>query len=166
MTTQTETAISALVAALKTASEADGSKLVAPLRNEDIVSRLVQVTDTLSAFLNVWDTAGDDRDEMLGADIASGNRYDITQRVRIEFAVAGGSSGDREARWDDMRKAIWDAIKGAVSGDDVVFLGGAVDGIRLDRIEVPGDGHPTDGLPNIKAGAMIVALSFTSADPF
>lgn len=163
--TATETAIRAIVAALTTKAALPGSKIIAPERNQDIVSRLVSVGSGLSVFLNVLDGDRENPDELLGADLGNTTGYEHTLTVHIEWAVAGGTSDDRETRFDDGRQEIWDALKPVVSGGSVTYLGGAADGVEL-RDLLPHQQTTVAGLPNIKACEFVFAVSFTSADPF
>lgn len=169
MTTKTETAILAAVAALITASLVPGSKITAPTRNMDIASRLVDVGSGtgLALHLNVLDgdaVFGDD-DELLGADLGNTEAYDREQQISVEWAVAGGTDAAREARFDEGRKEIWDALKAVVVGGVATYLGGAVDGMRLVTLI---NHHNTSvaGLPNIKSCIFVYGLTFTSSDPF
>ena len=163
--TRLETAIRAVVAALLAKSAEVDAKIPAPLRNEDIVSRMVEAGSGLSLYLNVLDGDRDNPDELLGADLGNVNGYELVQNVHIEWAVAGGSSEDRETRFDDGRKAIWDALKADVEAGGVTYLGGAVDGLKLMDI-LPHQATNAAGLPNVKSAEFVFQLTFTSPDPF
>lgn len=163
--TKTETAFRAIMTALATAAQSP--PLVAPMRNEDLISRLVDVGSGLACYLNVLDGDRPDGDEMLGADLAQIQSYEITRHVSIEWAVAGGTSDARETRFDDGMKAIWDAIKPNMTSGSPVYLGGAVDSVLL--IDILPHGKTTvarAGIPNVKSCEFVFALSFTSSDPF
>jgi hypothetical protein len=166
MTSRTETANAAFVAALRAKALLPGSKLVRALRNEDLVTRLVAVAGGMAVHLNVWDGDRPQPEEMLGADLGAAGGYDIVLHVRVELAVAGGASDDREARFDDCRAEIWDALKPDLSSGHPVYLGGAVDRIELIDYAPPGSGLATDGMPQVKAAEFVFALSFTSDQPF
>ena len=86
--------------------------------------------------------------------------------MRIELAVAGGTSADREARFDDCRSEIIAALKADLSNGSPVFLGGAVEHLELIDYAPPGTGLATDGLPGVKVAEFVFALSFTSDEPF
>jgi hypothetical protein len=164
---KTETAILAVVAALQAAAEAEGSKLPAPARNADLVTRLAEVDAgaRLAAYLNVLDGDRVAADETLGADLGQNEPFDLTWRVRVEWAVAGGEDADREAHFDAGRAAIWDALKPDASGASVTYLGGAVDSIRCVDI-LPQAGTVLDGVPHIKACEFVFDLTYTSDRPF
>lgn len=166
----TETVILALVAALVVKSAESSPKIPTPLRNQDIVTRMVAViTDAkLSLYLNVLDGEAvfGDGDELLAADLGNTEAYERDQHVSIEWAVAGGATDDaRETAFDEGRRAIWDALKPALTSGSPVYLGGAVGGVRLISI-LNKESTSVDGLPNIKACVFVLALSFTSVDPF
>lgn len=164
---KTETALLALVAALTAAAAGEGSPLPPPTRNADMLSQLVEVAggDGVQRFLNVLDGDRANADEMLGADLALLASFDIAWRPHIEFGVAGGESVVREAAFDAMRSAIWDAIKPQVSGGDVTYLGGAVDSIRLVDM-LPQDKSNAAGLPGVKASEFEIEIQYTSSAPF
>jgi len=167
MSSKIETALLALVGALADSAALENAALIAPLRNEDLVSRLVDAGDGLAKYLNVLDGDRADPEEMLGTDFASVTGYDIVWHARIEFAVAGGTSSAREAAFDAMRTAIWDAIKPVVAGGSVTYLGGAVDSLRLVDMLPPDKSTVAQaGLPNVKASDFVVELTFTSDRPF
>lgn len=164
----TETAILAFVAALAAvARPAPDAVLPQPSRNEDMVSRLAEIGDgsDLADHLNVLDGDRANVDEMLGADLAAVECYDIVHHVRVEYAVAGGDSATREARFDLGRIAIFDAVKPVVSGATVTCLGGAVAAIALVDF-LPHTETVAYGLPNVKACEFVFALTFTSQRPF
>lgn len=165
MTTPTETAILAVVAALQAEADSTAAVLPGPLRNEDLLARLTDATGDLKLHLNVLDGDRGDADEMLGADLSDEKRYDLSQRVEIEWMVAGGDSAAREARFDAGRKAIWDALKPDTSGGSITYLGGAVSGIRLVDL-ISHSGTNAAGAPNIKACVFVFELTFASSDPF
>lgn len=168
MTSKTETALLAFVAALKSKATAEPDVLPQPLRNQNLIAQLVEDAEGISRFVNVLD--GDrDRpvDQVLGADLGVAAAYDIRWLVRVEFAVAGADDDAREAAFDAGRVAIWDAVKPAVSVDGVSYLDGAVDAIELVDMLPPDQSVPARaGLPNVKATEFVFALLYTSTDPF
>ena len=166
MTSKTEAAHLAFVAALAAKAQEADSKLVPPERNQDLVPQLVDVGASLAVLLNVWDGDWPQPDEMLGTALGMPGGYDIRLHVRVELVVAGGTSSDREARFDDCRAEIIAALKPDLSGGGPVYLGGAVGHLELIDYAPPGAGLSTDGLPGVKAAEFVFALSFTSDDPF
>jgi hypothetical protein len=165
MPTPTETAILAFVAALAAKAEQSPTVLPPPLRNDDLLSRLTEGEADLKMHVNVHDGDRGETDEALGADLGVGQTYHIEQFVRVEWAVAGGTSAHREQAFDAGRKAIWDAVKPAPNDAGVSYLGGAVDSIRLVEI-IPQHQGNAEGLPGVKACEFVFALTFTSSDPF
>lgn len=165
--TKTETAIRAVLAALLAKSAEAEAVIPLPLRNEDVVSRMMSVGQGLSVFLNVLDGDRGNSDELLGADLGNTAAYEINQHIRIEWAVVGGALGgdERESTFDNGRQQIWDALKPDMTSGYPVYLGGAVDGVELVDM-IPHQNTAVAGLPNIKACEFVFALSFTSADPF
>jgi hypothetical protein len=166
MPSRTEAAHLAFVGALAAKAQEAGAKLVPPERNQDLVSRLVDVGAGLAVHINVWDGDRPQPDEMLGTALGVPGGYEIRLHVRVELAVAGGASADREARFDDCRTEIIAALKPDLSAGGPVYLGGAVEHLELIDYAPPGVGLATDGLPGVKAGEFVFALSFTSDDPF
>lgn len=158
MTTPTETAMLAMVEALRAVHPQT-------LRNGDLISRLVDVGDDLAIHINVLDGDRAPPDEMLGADLNNTESYDLVWQPRVEFAVAGGDPELRESTFDEYRKAIWDALKPVMTSGNPVFLGGAVDFVRC--IEILSQANTNaDGLPGVKACEFVFELSYTSTDPF
>lgn len=116
MTSRTEAAHLAFVGTLTAKAEVEGSKLVPPERNQDLVSRLIDVGQGLAVYINVWDGDRPQPEEMLGTALGVPGGYDIRLQVRVELAVAGRTSADREARFDDCRAEIIAALKPDLSG--------------------------------------------------
>ncbi|MFN3656827.1 MAG: hypothetical protein ACK4UO_06205 [Pseudolabrys sp.] len=165
-TSKTEAALLALVAAIVTASQVEGSKLPAPVRNGDMLTRLVEASggQNLEQFVNVLDGERANTDELLGADMIAGG-FDIRWRARIEFGAAGGADADREALFDAMRVELWNAIKPQVSGGIPAYLGGAVSSLQLVDM-LPQDKSNADGLPGVKATEWLIELQYVSDAPF
>lgn len=161
---KTETAILAFVKALQKKAS-DNDALPDPLRNDDLPARMVNAAAGLALYLNVLDGERIPPEEMLGADLDTTEAYDIEHHVSVEWGVSGSESAAREAAFDRGRTAIWDALKADISSGAPVYLGGAVDGLRLVDIIAQ---HATSvaGLPSIKACVFVFAISFTSVNPF
>jgi len=163
---RTEAAIKALVAALAARAELPDAAIPAPLRNEALPARMFDAGAGIETYLNVWDGSGEITDEFLGADLGQGDGYQLAQRPRIEWVVAGGTAADREAKFDAGLQDIRAAIAPVNSGGSLRFLAGAVDRSKIENIARAGSGLVTDGLPNIKSAEITVLLEFTSSDPF
>jgi len=166
---KTETALLALVAALAAASELEGAPLPPPERNNDLVTQMVadESNTALRRYLNVIDGDRGTADELLGTDFGNVAGFDCIQQPRVEFAVAGGTSAEREAAFDGMKRAIWDALKPAVDGDTLTYLGGAVDSlVMLDMLPPDQSSLARSGVPGCKGSDFLLALSFTSTRPF
>lgn len=174
--TRTEAAIQALVAALTPDPDAgpdDVPALPAPLRNESLVARLVDLAPGVAVYVNVWDGDGEVVEEALGADLgetiddeADAGSYEIEHRAVIELVVTAASDAEREAAFDAAMIAIHEAVRPAVDGSIRTYLGGAVDMCRIERVTRAGSGLVTDGMPNCKAAEITVLLEFTSPRPF
>lgn len=168
MSSATETAILALVAAVAAkAAEDSYATLPPPTRNEDMVSRLTaDQSGTLERYLNIVDGDRADPEELLGADLGI-EAYDIVWNPLIEFAVLGGTPAEREAAFDAMRVALWDAIKPDTSGGSITYLGGAVSSVIVIDMLPNEKSAPVDaGIPNVKASDFLLALTYTSERPF
>jgi hypothetical protein len=166
MTSKTESALQALVAALLATSASMGSALPGPLRNEALPARMFDAGDKLSTHLNVWDGSAQPTEELLGTDQGEADCYEIAHEAIIEWIVAGGSAADREAKFDLGLENIHDAIKPDLTGGDTVYLGGAVQGARITSIARQGSGLVIDGMPNARGAEITIELLFTSSRPF
>src|SRR5581483_1339938 len=148
---RTEAAIKALVAALAARAELPDAAIPAPLRNEALPARMFDAGAGIETYLNVWDGSGEITVEFLGADLGQGDGYQLAQRPRIEWVVAGGTAADREAKFDAGLQDIRAAIAPVNSGGSLRFLAGALDRSKIENIARAGSGLVTDGLPNIKS---------------
>jgi hypothetical protein len=157
MSSNTETAILALVAVLEAKSALDRTILPAPVRNQALPARLASAGANLQTHVNVWDGDTEIDQELLGADVIA-NGYELAHEVAIEAVVAGGSDADREARFDAMMTAILSALAAGRT------LGGAVDTCHVVRISSKQRELVTEGLPNAKGAEVAVRLEFTSSD--
>ena len=157
---KTGDALEALYAALLAKSQEPSPKIPAPTQNDDLPRRVVETGGAgLRMYLNVWDSAGDEPDELLGADIIA-EGYEIELPVSIEFAVVGGTREERRAAFE----AALEAVDDAVAADRT--LGGAVERAALRAPRRTGNGLITDGMPNVLAAEITAVLSFTSSRPF
>lgn len=163
MTSRTEEALLALVAAFKSAAEAAPLVLPLPLRNEMLPTRLDVFTGTTAGFLNVLDGSGGPEGadggsgETLGADVTESG-YEITQRAEVEWIIEAAEKVDREAAFDAGLVLLNSKLKSDRT------LGGVVDDVRFEKIER--SGLAIDGLPNLKGAIITVALTFLSSEPF
>jgi hypothetical protein len=149
-------ALEALFAALAAKAGEPGAAIPFPLQNESLPARLMESTDGVQKYLNVWDSGEDVPDEVLGADIFT-DGYELTWPVPVEFVVAGGERTARRAAFEAGLDAIWDAI----AADRT--LGGAVSHAEMLAPRRTGAGLITDGLPNVLAAEITIRLSFTSS---
>ncbi len=157
---KTGDALEALYAALLAKSQEPSPRIPAPMQNDDLPRRVAEPGGAgLRMYLNVWDSAGDEPDELLGADIIS-DGYEIELPVSIELAVVGGTREERRAAFE----AGLEAIDDAVAADRM--LGGAVDRGALRAPRRTGNGLITDGMPNVLAAEIIAVLTFTSSRTF
>jgi hypothetical protein len=157
---KTGDALEALYAALLAKSQEPSPRIPAPTQNDDLPRRVVETGGTgLRMYLNVWDSAGDEPDESLGADVIA-DGYEIELPVAIELAVVGGTREERRAAFE----AALEAIDDAVAADRT--LGGAVDRAAIRAPRRTGNGLITDGIPNVLAADITAVLSFTSSRPF
>jgi hypothetical protein len=141
-------------------SQEPSPKIPAPMQNDDLPRRVVETGGAgLRMYLNVWDSAGDEPDELLGADVIA-DGYEIEVPVSIELAVVGGTREERRAAFE----AALEAIDDAVASDRT--LGGTVDRAALHAPRRTGNGLITDGMSNVLAAEIIAVLSFTSSRTF
>jgi hypothetical protein len=173
MTSQTEKALQALVAALTAKAASEGATIIAPLRNNALPARLFDAGAGLEKYLNVWDGDGETLNEALGADSAGMlDGYELAQRPLVEWVVAGGTDETREAAFDAGLIDIHDAIKADSEGRYLAGvtdenLAGVVHQAAIEAIaRQGGKSLVTDGMPNIKAAELTIRLTFMSSRPF
>jgi hypothetical protein len=152
-------ALEALFAALTAKATEPGAAIPPPLQNESLPARLVEASDGLQRYLNVWDSGEDTPDELLGADVIA-DGYELTWPVPVELVVAAGTRAARRAAFEAGLDAIWDAI----AADRT--LGGAVSHAEMLTPRRTGSGLITDGMPNVLAAEITVRLSFVSSKSF
>lgn len=155
MSSATETAVKALVEAIRTAMVA--AQLPEPVRNQTLPSRFASF-GAFSAFLNVLDGDGKPEDVALGNSDEGAQSYRIFHRAQVEWCVQAIGDDDREATFD----AGLIAINVALAADR--SLGNTVDWCEID--ETIRSNLVTEALPNTKAIVVYVRLEFLSSMPF
>jgi hypothetical protein len=159
MASRSEQALLALVAALSAKAAETPSDICAPSRNQELSERF-QETDGVGRFFNVLDgdTDPDPDRQVLGPANAGDRIYELRQLATIEWAVFAADDTEREAAHDAGMIAIDDALAADRS------LGLEECWAEIERVRR--SGLTTDGLPNIKASALDVAITITSDRPF
>lgn len=161
MASATETAILALIAALRAQANLSPAPYPVPTRNNTLPARFTASVPTFSDvtfFFNVNDGNGKVNQETLGVPDVVPDTYEIYQRPEIELAVQGANDVDREAAFD----AALIGMNAALAADRT--LGGAVNWSEVD--ETVRSNLVTDALPNTKAIVVYVRLEFLSNMPF
>ena len=157
MSSRTEQAILALVAALTVQAGIGSPAIPVPTRNNTLPAKFAAF-NAVAVFFNVLDGDGKVEDTSLGNPDEAADSYRIFHRAQIEWAVQAVSDTDREAAFD----AGLVAINAALAADR--SLGAMVDWCEID--ETIRSNLVTDALPNTKAIVVYVRLEFLSSMPF
>lgn len=164
---RTELALIALVDAIRAVMRPESFPMAR--RNETLDTVLTTLENRLGekggGFVNVLDGESDEVSELLGADSADvDNGFECTQRAEIEWYVMHPESEPRDTMFDHGLVLIHDGIRAVIEGEQAGTLGGVVDDARVTSIDRV---NPrVFGLPGIKAGILMVRLTFTSNRPF
>lgn len=154
MTSKTETARLACLAALVAAAGEEGSSLPSTIwRNEPLARAFDEGADV---FVNLVDGDIEPLDEELGEDDADEGELEFEVPLRLELVVRGRDPAAREALFD----AVLVEIRDALFADRT--LSGACDWLRLGRPQLAN--LSLTGIPAMKAGEMVVRLLLTAED--
>jgi hypothetical protein len=155
----TETAIQALIAALTAQASGGSPPFPVPTRNNTLPSRFVEWGNAgLTAFFNVLDGNGRVTQETLGLPDVQPDTYEIHHRVEIEWVVQGTNSAAREAAFDVGLVGINAALAVDRTLGDVVSWSQVDETVRSNLV--------TETLPNTKAIVVYVRMEFLSDMPF
>ena len=157
MSSATETAILALVAALTAEANLPLPPFPAPSRNETLPERFAEF-GAVSVYFTVFDGDGQVHQETLGNPDVVPNTYEIHHRPKIMWAVMGTDNAAREAAFDAGKVGVNNALKADRT------LGGAVEWCEIENVQ--SEELVTDALPNVKGVLLHVRLEFLSSAPF
>lgn len=161
MTSRTETAIAAFVAALA-AEAASGGRLPAPTRNLALADALDAVDGEASAHCN----AVDGRTRVTDVQLGEPPTYEIEHEVEIEWIVQAAAQADRDAASDAGLEAIADTVD--TINASVAAGGGPWGGVidHAEIVEIDRSNLAVFGAPQLKGLTVAVRLTFTSPRPF
>lgn len=163
MSSATETAILALIAALTAVAQGDAPPYPVPTRNNTLPARFassVSAAPGVTFFFNVNDGNGRINQQTLGQPDTVPDTYELHQRCEVELVVESANDADREAAFD----AALIGINNALKADPTRTLNGAVNWCEID--ETVRSNLVTDALPNTKGIVVYVRLEFLSDMPF
>lgn len=156
MTSRSEAAHLALLAALTTAADGAAGSLVIPRpwRNRDVATLLDRLGEA-GVLISQRDGDLEVTAELLGDE---GDTYELALRPSIEWLVEHETAEVRDFRFDFGLELI------AATLEADRTLGGTASSARIERIEF--GGLVTEGAPQIKAASIVVLIELTSPRPF